>query len=113
MTSFYQKGIDFAEEFGVLDKLNRLSESSVDLGFIFTSFAFGTIRSRKHFSNQINEIIALSCVLVKGNDDAIKSHIMLSKNSGMTNEDITEVFIQCIPFCGFDNVLQAMKYIDI
>ncbi|MCX2789544.1 carboxymuconolactone decarboxylase family protein [Vibrio sp. Sgm 5] len=109
MTSSYENGLKFAKEFGVLDKLEMLSDKSDDLEFIFTSFAFGIIRTRKHFSNKINEIIALSCVLVKGNEEAIKSHIILSKKSGMTDEDIIEVFIQCIPFCGFDNVLQAIS----
>ncbi|WP_050568458.1 carboxymuconolactone decarboxylase family protein [Vibrio jasicida] len=108
----YELGREFAAKFGILDKIENIHDFSEELEFLFTSFAFGDVRSRDHFSNEVNEIIALSCVLMKGNSEAIKSHIELAKKIGMKDKDIIEVFIQCIPFCGFDNILQATKYLD-
>lgn len=86
-----------------------LESIAPDLGRYVVEFAFGDIYSRSALSMQEREIITLACLLSAGGcEPQLDVHIGGALNTGISPEQIIEIFLQCIPYTGFPRVLNAV-----
>lgn len=55
------------------------------------------------------EMITITSLLSQGGlENQLRVHIQASLNVGLTQEEIIETFIHCIPYVGFPKVLNAI-----
>lgn len=89
--------------------IKSLESIAPDLGRYIVEFAFGDIYSRSALSIQEREIITLACLLSAGDcEPQLDVHIGGALNTGISPEQIIEIFLQCIPYTGFPRVLNAV-----
>ena len=74
-----------------------------------TEVCFGDFYSRDGLDLKTREVLILSVLVTTGNSEALKSHIKGNLKAGNSKETITAVIIQCLPYIGFPNTLDALK----
>jgi len=89
--------------------LENLREVAPDFADYLVEFPFGAIYSRPGFDIKTREIITLSSLATQGNANIeLKAHIKLALNSGVTREQIIELFMQISVYAGFPAAVNAM-----
>ena len=89
--------------------LENLREVAPDFADYLVEFPFGAIYSRPGFDIKTREIITLSSLATQGNANIeLKAHIKLALNSGVTREQIIELFMQISVYAGFPVAVNAM-----
>ncbi len=90
----------------VIDSLVGIGE---DVGKYIIEFAFGDIYGRDALNLQQREMITITSLLTQGDTEPqLEVHINAALNVGLTQSEIVEIFIQCIPYVGFPKVLNAL-----
>ena len=98
--------IDGAAAEVVFDSLKDLAP---DLNDMMLEFAFGTIYERGVINFKQREMITITSLLTQGGcENQLRVHIQASLNVGLTQEEIIETFIHCVPYVGFPRVLNAI-----
>ncbi|MBN2937457.1 MAG: carboxymuconolactone decarboxylase family protein [Lactococcus lactis] len=98
--------IDGAAAEVVFDSLKDLAP---DLNDLMLEFAFGTIYERGVLDFKQREMITITSLLTQGGcENQLRVHIQASLNVGLTQEEIIETFIHCVPYVGFPRVLNAI-----
>ncbi|MBA1393570.1 carboxymuconolactone decarboxylase family protein [Lactobacillus sp. XV13L] len=81
-----------------------------DVGKYILEFAFGDIYNRAGLSLKQRELVTITSLLTQGDTAAqLHVHIQAALNVGLTTTEITEAFIQCLPYVGFPKVLNAIN----
>ena len=81
-----------------------------DVGKYILEFAFGDIYTRPVLDLKQREMITITSLLIQGDTaPQLDVHINGALNVGLTQEEIIETFIQCIPYIGFPKVLNAIS----
>lgn len=89
--------------------IDSLQDIAPDVGKYIIEFAFGEIYDRPGISLREREIITITNLLTQGDTrNQLIVHINGSLNVGISEREIVEVFIQCIPYVGFPKVLNAI-----
>lgn len=89
--------------------INALKDIAPDLGKYIVEFAFGDIYCRENLNLKEREMITLASLLTQGGcENQLEVHINGALNVGITPLQVTEVFLQCIPYTGFPRVLNAI-----
>ncbi|MBS7576320.1 MULTISPECIES: carboxymuconolactone decarboxylase family protein [unclassified Enterococcus] len=109
--SRYQSGFEKLKEIdgqageNVIESLAGMTE---DIGKYILEFAFGDIYNRKGLDIRQRELITLASLISQGDTGPqLEVHFKASLNVGITQEEIVETLIQCIPYVGFPRVLNA------
>lgn len=90
--------------------IQSLESISPDLRKYIIEFAFGDIYERNVLSLQEREMITLATLLTAGGcEPQLEVHIHGALNVGIAPEKIIEIFLQCIPYTGFPQVLNAVS----
>ena len=98
--------IDGAAAEVVFDSLKDLAP---DFNDMMLEFAFGTIYERGVLNFKQREMITITSLLTQGGcENQLRVHIQASLNVGLTQEEIIETFIHCVPYVGFPRVLNAI-----
>lgn len=98
--------IDGAAAEVVFDSLKDLAPELNDL---MLEFAFGTIYERGVLNFKQRELITITSLLTQGGcENQLRVHIQAPLNVGLTQEEIIETFIHCVPYVGFPRVLNAI-----
>lgn len=90
--------------------MNSLETIAPDVGKYILEFAFGDIYTRQTLTLQQREMITITALLVQGDTaPQLDVHINGALNVGLTQKEVIETFIQCIPYIGFPRVLNAIS----
>lgn len=88
---------------------DSLKDLALDLNDMMLEFAFGTIYERGVLNFKQREMITITSLLTQGGcENQLRVHIQASLNVGLTQEEIIETFIHCVPYVGFPRVLNAI-----
>ncbi|AGK98629.1 carboxymuconolactone decarboxylase family protein [Clostridium pasteurianum] len=113
MENRYEKGLNKLKEVdgkGGAEVIEFLKDIAPDLGKYIIEFAFGDIYTRPTFDLKQREIVTLSALTALGGcEKQLKVHINGALNVGISEKEIIEVFLQCIPYVGFPRVLNAVS----
>lgn len=102
---------DIAGEFGIT-AVEKLRDTSPDLAEFITEFAFGDIYSLPTLSKRDKVLITLSSLISQGDTGALQLHLHSAQNIGLTNEEIKNIIMHCIPYVGFPKVIKAMHVFE-
>ncbi|MFT8410913.1 MAG: carboxymuconolactone decarboxylase family protein [Schleiferilactobacillus perolens] len=92
------------------DTLSQLADIAPDVPKLIQEFAFGDIYTRSGLDLKQREMITITALLVQGDTAGqLQVHIQGALHVGLTQEEIVETFIQCIPYIGFPRVLNALS----
>ncbi|MBO0475431.1 carboxymuconolactone decarboxylase family protein [Vagococcus sp. DIV0080] len=89
--------------------IQNLESIAPQVGKHIIEFAFGEIYASDKLNLREREIITVACLLSQGDTkNQLIVHINGCLNVGLTQEEVIEVFTQCIPYVGFPKVLNAI-----
>ncbi|EJG4482949.1 carboxymuconolactone decarboxylase family protein [Enterococcus faecalis] len=89
--------------------INNLESIAPHVGQHIIEFAFGEIYESDVLNLREREIVTVACLLTQGDTkNQLIVHINGCLNVGLSQEEIIEVFTQCIPYVGFPKVLNAI-----
>ena len=80
-----------------------------DAARFLTEFCFGDIYTRGVLDTKTRELLAVCILTTTGNMDVLKSHISGAMKAGNSPETIASAIIQCMPYVGFPNALDALR----
>lgn len=80
-----------------------------DAARFLTEFCFGDIYTRGGLDVKTRELLAIGILVTMGNMQTLQSHIAGSIRAGNSPETVTAAIIQCMPYVGFPNALNALK----
>lgn len=105
----YDKGMKRLQQMNNMSSIgSRLLEISPELNRYIKEFAFGDVHSREGLSPRDHELVIISGLCALGfAAEEMKSHINMGLNSGLTRQEILEVFIQLAVYAGFPAAVNA------
>ena len=80
-----------------------------DAARFLTEFCSGDIYTRGGLDVKTRELLAIGILVTTGNMQTLQSHIAGSIRAGNSPETVTAAIIQCMPYVGFPNALNALK----
>lgn len=80
-----------------------------DAARFLTEFCFGDIYTRGGLDVKTRELLEIGILVTTGNMQTLQSHIAGSIRAGNSPETVTAAIIQCMPYVGFPNALNALK----
>ncbi|MBI4228477.1 MAG: carboxymuconolactone decarboxylase family protein [Deltaproteobacteria bacterium] len=108
----YQRGLkNFKEITGETGEkfIQNLNEISPDFSRYLIEYPFGDIYDRPGLDVKTRELVTLSALAALGYaEPEVKAHIKVALNSGVTREEILEIFIQISVYAGFPAAINAL-----
>ena len=80
-----------------------------DVSRFLTEFCFGDTYTRDGLDIKTRELLVVSLLVTTGNSSVLKSHIKGAIKAGNDPETLTAAIVQCLPYVGFPNALEALK----
>lgn len=82
---------------------------SPDLGKYIIEFAYGDIYSRPGLDLKQRQLLTIACLTTQGDcKPELSVHINTGLNVGLTENEIVEALLHCIPYVGFPRVMNAI-----
>ena len=89
--------------------VENLNEISPDFSRYLIEYPFGDIYNRPGLDVKTRELVTLSALAALGYaDPEVKAHTKVALNTGVTREEIVEVFIQISVYAGFPAAINAL-----
>ncbi len=109
----FQKGVDAqATIFGDgMRKIASLGDNMPRENKYLASNCFGDYYTRNGLDLPTREMLTLAILTNLGTEPQIKAHIFGNMSMGKSQEYITEVAFQCLPYCGYPRLLNTLGYI--
>jgi 4-carboxymuconolactone decarboxylase len=108
----YERGLkNFKEITGDVGErfIQNLNEISPDLSRYLIEYPFGDIYSRPGLDVKTRELVTLSALAALGYaEPEVKAHTKVALTTGVTREEIIEVFIQISVYAGFPAAINAL-----
>lgn len=109
----FERGFKIREQIIGEKASGSVSDSLKDIAPIldkYTQVAFDEMSNRAALNMQQREMITLTTLLTQGDTASqLRVHIQGALNVGLSQEEIVEIFIQCLPYVGFPKVLNAVS----
>ena len=113
--SRYAKGFDIQNPlYGaeIREALQSLPEGmGEDISRFLTEMCFGDFYTRNALDVKTRELLSICVLATLGADKQIYSHTVGNLRAGNTKETLYAAMIQCIPYIGFPNALNAINII--
>lgn len=85
---------------------DKMGEKTADF---LTEVCFGDFYTRKGLDIKTRELLAIAVLVTTNNTEVLRSHILGNIKAGNTEAQITAAIIQCMPYTGFPNAINALK----
>ena len=80
-------------------KANK-TDFDADFQRIITESAWGTIWTRPGIDKKTRHLLTLAIIAALGKHDELAMHIRATRNTGVTQEEVKEVFLQVLVYAG-------------
>lgn len=91
------------------DTLAALEGVAPDLGRYIVEFGYGEIYARPGLELRERQIAAVAALVTQGGaEPQLKTHVGGALRVGLSQAEVIEVIVQCLPFVGFPRVLNAV-----
>lgn len=87
---------------------NLPGNMGADVSRFLTEFCFGDIYTREGLDIKTRELLTIGILTTNGSTNTLKKHIAGAIKVGNTKEEICAAIIQCLPYVGFPNALEAL-----
>lgn len=89
--------------------LNRLESISPKLNSLIQEVAYGQFWTRPGLDLKTKSLVTVTSLVAMGKSEQLKIHLRGYLNNGGTFEEIEDVFIHLIVYCGFPAVMNAFS----
>ncbi|EJD02789.1 4-carboxymuconolactone decarboxylase [Fomitiporia mediterranea MF3/22] len=79
---------------------------------LVTETAFGTIWTRPGLSHKNRSLICVSILCALGKQSELAAHVFGALNNGWTEEELKEVMLQVMVYCGAPTGVEAFRTAD-
>jgi len=76
---------------------------------LLTRYAWGEIWTRPGLDERTRRLLVLAMLVALGRDAELKMHLNAAFDSGMSAEDVKEVFLQAAVYCGLPAANNAFR----
>lgn len=120
-SALYQRGAEILKQIGSAaprpgrDRFPHLPpEQADDVGRKLTEFCFGDTWGRPGSAIDLKtrRLLTIAALTAMGRERQLRGHISGALNQGITKEEITEVLVHLIAYCGFPAGLTALEIAD-
>ncbi len=120
-SALYQRGAEILKQIGSApprpgrDRFPNLPpEQADDVGRKLTEFCFGDTWGRPGSAIDLKtrRLLTIAALTAMGRERQLRGHISGALNQGITKEEITEVLVHLIAYCGFPAGLTALEIAD-
>ena len=80
--------------------IERTTEHTADFQDFITRYAWGEIWNRPGLDHRTRSCITITALVALGRFDELELHIRAAQRTGVANEEIKEVLLQCAVYCG-------------
>jgi 4-carboxymuconolactone decarboxylase len=80
--------------------IERTTEHTADFEDFITRYAWGEIWNRPGLDHRTRSCITITALVALGRFDELELHIRAAQRTGVANEEIKEVLLQCAVYCG-------------
>jgi 4-carboxymuconolactone decarboxylase len=80
--------------------IERTTEHTADFQDFITRYAWGEIWNRPGLDRRTRSCITITVLVALGRFDELELHIRAAQRTGVANEEIKEVLLQCAVYCG-------------
>ena len=80
--------------------IDRATEHTADFQDFITRYAWGEIWNRPGLDRRTRSCITITSLVALGRFDELELHIRAAQRTGVANEEIKEVLLQCAVYCG-------------
>lgn len=109
----YRRGTTVLDEINgqsVVDLVADLHDVSPEMGYQVVAWAYGEMYARPNLSHRDRQLVTLGMLASQGGEEGeLRAHIPLALEVGLTADEIVEVFLHSIAYCGFPRAINATK----
>ncbi len=111
----YQRGVELVRDMlgeRFLAGMKAAASSggfAADAATIAFESAFGAVWSRPGLDRKQRSLVTLGILIGTGKPNELKNHVRAGLNNGLSVNELQEVLIQSIPYCGFPCVAEAIE----
>jgi len=92
------------------ETLAGLEGVAPDLGRYIVEFGYGEVYARPGLELRERQIAAVAALVTQGGaEPQLRTHIGGALRVGLSEAEVIEVIVQCLPFVGFPRVLNAVS----
>jgi 4-carboxymuconolactone decarboxylase len=109
----YQRGLEIREEM-LGDEHGRSEVENADafardFEELVTRYCFGEVWAREQLPRSTRSLLTLAMLVAMGRPNEIRVHVRVAVNNGVTREQIRELMIQAVPYCGIPRALDGLR----
>ncbi len=100
----------FGEKASVVPRLEKIFPPLADA---IVEFAFGDVHARPALDVKTREMLIVAMLVARGDTEMeLRSHIRAALKTGVTKEELFELFLQSAVYCGFPRAVNATFLAD-
>ena len=80
-----------------------------ELQELVTAFAWGTVWTRPGLSPRDRSLATVSMLIALGKTKELEGHVRGALNNGLTAEELKEVLLHSVVYCGFPAAIDAFR----
>lgn len=103
----FEKGLDIMNRMNGNTRDERSGMENDALRTLLCEMGYGKVYSREGLSMRDRAVVTVSALAAMGIEKQLRIHIGNALNSGVTAEELEEIFIHLVLYCGFPRALNA------
>ncbi len=110
----YERGKAFMAQWNpdAAAALARYADLAPDLERLVTTFVYGEVYSRPELDLRLRQVATISMLTTMGDSRApLAGHVRLGLDAGLEPQELVELMIHCIPFCGLPRALSGLRVV--
>ena len=93
-------------------RIAQLRSFAPELCDYIIRFAYGEIYSRTGLSTKEQMMVTITSLLTQGDTHQLRVHIQSALRVGLTEQQVMDTMIHCIPYIGFPRVMDGMTLLQ-
>ena len=90
-------------------KLAQLTDFTRDFEDLVTRYCFASVWGREELPRDIRSMLTIAMLVAMGRSHEIRVHVMGAVNNGVTRDQIREIMIHAVPYCGIPAALDGLR----
>jgi 4-carboxymuconolactone decarboxylase len=109
----YQRGLEIREEMLGSEhgraKVDEADDFTRDFEELVTRYCFGSVWGRDELPRATRSLLTLAMLVAMGRAQEIRTHVRGAITNGATREEIRELMIHALPYCGVPLALDGLR----
>ncbi|HVW19543.1 MAG TPA: carboxymuconolactone decarboxylase family protein [Solirubrobacteraceae bacterium] len=111
--SRYERGLEIREEMLGAEhgraKVEGADDFTHDFEELVTSYCFGGVWDREQLPRATRSMLTIAMLVALGRAHEIRVHVLGAANNGVSREEIREIMIQAMAYCGIPLALDGLR----